>query len=411
MAIDSQTLVDWIAGGEGSTVEFKRDDVDSKKLAKEIVALLNSHGGMLLLGVEDNGNISGLVHAAKKAEERIFNICANGIEPAVIPQWDTVRVNGKYVGVLTLPPDSAHKPYRTKQNGKYYLRAGSVSRECTREELGRLFATSPVGESYISKAVLNTQFSDIDVRRLHDYAAIRSITPPDQDNDAGWHHLLVNLELMTADGYLTVAGVLLFAAEPRRLLKQAGITAVAYVGTEREGAARERARLPLPLTPLLSTGGQSQRPLEAGLADEAIHFIQRNTGVHEEQVGGRLESRPEMPPDVLREVMINALVHRDYSMHSDVMLEIFSDRVVVTSPGVFLNSMTIERMKSGVRAVRNQLLVDIMQDYNYMEGTGRGISRIVIPSMRKHNLPEPEFTLADNQFVVTLRRVPPVALG
>ena len=403
--MDTKSIASLIAGGENSTVEFKRDDARPDALAKEIVAFLNSHGGALLLGVEDNGRASGLVGATKKTEERILNICENNIEPAIIPEYSLAHIDGVRIAVVTLPYGSAHRPYRIKSTGKYYIRAGSVSRECSREELGRLFSTSPVGVTFENRPVINARFADLDIRRLRYYAKLRPFEAPEDDTEAAWRQLLVNRELLTEDSgeYLTVASTLLFTTQPWRLLKQAGITAVAYDGVGREAPALERQRLRQPLTPLWS-GAIENHLVDPGLIEEALYFVKRNISVQEPQIDGRLEQIWDVPLDAVRETIINALTHRDYSLPSDIALEIFTDRIEITSPGTFINSMTIERMKSGVRAVRNQMLVDVISDYQYAESTGRGISRIVIPQMRKHNNTEPEFIIDEVRMITILRK-------
>ena len=402
--MDSTELCRLISSGENSTIEFKRDSEKPPALAKEIVAFLNSHGGRLLIGVEDNGDIAGLRQTQQKAEERIMNICRNNIEPAFVPLWRTVLLDNKPIGIVEVPGDSANKPYCVKQGNKYYMRVGSTSQECSREELGRLFGTSPIGKSFESKPIAGATIDDVDFRRIYQYMhGMRAINTPTVTAPKEWIPLLVNNAIMDSQSphYLTVAGTVLFAAHPNRFLKQAGITAIAYAGQERSSAVRGRKRLNIPLTRLDTAANEL---LEPGLVEETLAFLRQHIGIHDTYTEGRRVAHWDYPETVLREVIVNALIHRDYSLPSDVMLEIYPARIEIGVPGGLLNSTTIEGIKSGQRAVRNQTIVDIMADYGYSEGGGRGISNIVIPQMQKYNNHEPTFIADKTHFQCILYR-------
>ena len=108
--------------------------------------------------------------------------------------------------------------------------------------------------------------------------------------------------------------------------------------------------------------------------------------------GAQRQERWEYPEEAIREVLVNALVHRDYSVAgTDIMLSIFSNRLEIQSPGRLPNTVTIDGMKLGVRYARNQTLVNVLRDYGYVDARGMGIRNKVIPSMRAHNDTEPDF--------------------
>ncbi|MGH7898231.1 MAG: AlbA family DNA-binding domain-containing protein, partial [Candidatus Binatia bacterium] len=134
-----------IHSGEDSGVEFKRDDVHSDSLAKEMVALLNLEGGLVLLGVEDDRRISGLTRSREDAERWVMDVARQHVQPALIPAWRTVTLeDGKAVGVIGVPADSPGKPHKAKRGSAWmaFVRVGSTSREATREEEARLYQTS-----------------------------------------------------------------------------------------------------------------------------------------------------------------------------------------------------------------------------------------------------------------------------
>ena len=110
---------------------------------------------------------------------------------------------------------------------------------------------------------------------------------------------------------------------------------------------------------------------------------------------------------VIREAVVNALVHRDYSIAgTDIMLAIYADRIEIQSPGKLPNTVTPEGMKSGMRYARNQTLVNIMRDYRYVDARGMGVRDKMIPGMRKHNGTEPTFTEDLERVTVCLWKEP-----
>jgi ATP-dependent DNA helicase RecG len=245
----------------------------------------------------------------------------------------------------------------------------------------------------------------LDLRRLANYFAyIRGQDAPAHDDHDAWKTLLFNTEIMVEDG-ITVSGVLLFGKTPNRFLPHAGIDAVAYPGAQKDYAARERATLRGPMTPLLSENGEL---VESGLVEQAIAFVQRNTTVSgqlDEQYGARRETKADFPREAIREAIVNALVHRDYLLSStDIELSIYEDRLEITSPGRLPNGITPARMLAGCRASRNQLIKDVMRDYGYLEHSGMGVPRKIVKCMREHNGTEPELIEEGERFKVRLFR-------
>src|SRR5439155_11204939 len=126
--------------------------------------------------------------------------------------------------------------------------------------------------------------------------------------------------------------------------------------------------------------------VENGLVEQALDFVRRNTPVTAALENGRRIEKPTYPPDVLRESVVNALIHRDYLLSStDIELAVYNDRLEIISPGRLPNGITTERMRAGTRAARDQLLKDVMRDYGYLEHMGMGIPRKIIMGMQKHN--------------------------
>lgn len=125
------------------------------------------------------------------------------------------------------------------------------------------------------------------------------------------------------------------------------------------------------------------------------------------QEGGRRMDRPAYPGSVIREAVVNALVHRDYSISgSDITLAIFSDRIDLHNPGRLPNTVTVKDMKAGLRYARNQTLVNIMRDYGYVDFRGMGVRDKIIPGMREHNGTDPDLIEEENRFILRLWKEP-----
>lgn len=384
MLISRTELIEVIRNGENSGIEFKRDDVVNIKIAKELVALSNLDGGMLLLGVEDDGGVSGI--AREKLEEWVMTICRDKIRPSIIPFFGIVRdvESGKHVAIVKVSRGFDVHALWNDNKSTYYIRVGSQSREPSREELARLFQKRGDFRAELRPASGAT-LDNLDMRRLINYFRdIRQQDIPDENDFEEWEKLLFNTELMVEDG-MTVSALLLFGKNPNRFLPQAGITAVAYEGSEKDYSAKERATLRGAMTPLLNAEDEI---METGLVEQAIDFVKRNTAVLSslEENGGRREEKRTYPTEVIRESIVNALIHRDYLLSAtDIELSIYNNRLEIVSPGRLTNGITPARMIAGCRAARNQLIKDIMRDYRYLEHVGMGVPRKIIKGMKEHN--------------------------
>jgi ATP-dependent DNA helicase RecG len=403
-------LQEIIRNGENSGVEFKRADVDGPALAKEIAALANLEGGHILLGVEDDGTVSGLVLDPQKTEERVMNFCRDSVNPAIIPFWETIvfdQATDQRVGVISIPANAPDKPYKARRGGHWItmIRVGTTSREVTRDEEARLYQASGLLR-YELRAVAGATLDDLDLRRLDQYfVSIRQQDAPSREDDVAWENLLVNVELMRRDAVRavpTVAGMLLFGKTPRRVLPQSGIRAIAYQTPERDYATTEDSLLAGPLLPFL----QGEEIQESGVIDSAINFARRHLLAAADIDGsGRRQDSWSIPLEVIREAIVNAVAHRDYSMGTmDIEFSIFPDRVEVISPGRLPNGVSVSSMKDGIRASRNELIKETLRDYRFIDARGLGVPRKLIAMMRELNGTEAELIEEENRFVVRLLR-------
>jgi len=394
-------LFELIRGGEDSHVAFRRDDVTDDDLAQVLVAFLNVDGGTVLLGVEEDGTISGTTREG--LEEWVSEACRELVAPPLIPllSWVRAAEPGRDVLAVRVPP-GPDKPYACDPK-TYYIRVGRRTREASRDELERMYQAS--GRLFYGlKPVTGATFDALDSRRLRDYfTRILRVSAPVDEDLLGWQNLLTSLNLMTVfakQSVATIDGILLFGKAPKRFLRHSGIRAVCFPGTEPDYARRADEDL---RGPLVQLGAADGTLVETGLVEQAWDFVRRNTTPSAYLDGGRRTDRWEYPEEVVREIVVNAVVHRDYSLVGmEIFLAIYADRLEIESPGGLPSTVTLEGMRSGIRYARNQTLVNVMRDYQYVDPRGMGVRNKIIPGMRAHNGTEPDFVVEESRVTVRL---------
>ncbi len=399
-------LLEIIANRENSGVEFKRDDIRPVQLAKEIVAMVNFQGGRVLLGVEDDGTISGLQR--KNSEEWVMNVIRDKIHPLVLPYYEEVHLGEDvFVAILTFP-QGISKPYVVRDRGeeRIYIRVGSTSQLATREQQMRLFEVGGMLHTE-TLPVARTNSSSLDKVRLENYLQDIIQDPAIPKTDEEWELRLAGLGLLTkAGGFCTVAGLVLFGKQPRQYFKQAGLRVFVFNGKDKEYEAKLDLILDAPLVGRWDISGAEKKLIDEGLIEKFLNrlepFISKEPGEVDESF--RREREWLYPFDVVREVLVNALAHRDWTRFVDIEVGVYSDRMEFISPGALQNSMTIEKMISGQRSPRNILIMEILRDYGYVDYRGMGIRTKVIPLMKKFNDVEPIFEATEDYLKTVLLR-------
>lgn len=402
-------LFEILANGENSGVEFKRDDIRPEQLAKEIVALANLQGGRILLGVEDDGTVSGIQREG--LQEWVLNVFRDKVHPQILPFYEEVLVEEtKRVAVVSLT-QGISKPYVVRHNGRedIYVRMGDRSELATREQQARLFALG----GFLHPEVLpvnGTELASLDRVRLEDYLKNILHDPELPETDEGWLTRLKGMGFLT-DGpddraVCTVAGLTLFGISPRRTLRQSGIRVLAFDGQDKSYAALLDTVLEGPMVGRWELESGERVLVDAGLIERFIEvakpFLWTEGDAIDEDL--RRDSAWIYPREAVREALVNALIHRDWTRSVDIEVGFYADRMEVVSPGAMQNSMTIEKMKAGQRSPRNPILVEVMRDYGYMEARGMGVRTKIIPLMRSQNGRDPVFELTEDSLRTTLPR-------
>ena len=401
-------LLEIIANGENSGIEFKRDDIRTEQLAKEVVAMANFQGGRVLLGVEDDGTISGIQRG--NLEEWVMNVFQGKIHPMILPFYEEVKLDdGKMVAVVSFPMGIS-KPYVLRHSGKeeIYIRVGTTSRLATREQQMRLFELGGMLHTEVMP-VPRTDMSCLDDARLSNYIKGILRDPDVPKTPEEWQIRLMGLGFLTeAAGSVccTIAGLVLFGKSPRRYLKQAGLRVMSFNGGDKEYQAALDDIIDGPMVGRWDTGNGEKRLVDKGIIEQFMEamgpFISQESAEIDE--GMRREKTWFYPLEAVREALINALAHRDWTRFVEIEVAGYSDRLEVISPGALPNSMTIEKMKAGQRSPRNTIIMEVLRDYGYVDYRGMGVRTKIVPLTRELTGKDPEFVLTDDYLKTVLYR-------
>lgn len=400
-------LLEIIANGENSGVEFKRDDIRPEQLAREIVAMVNLRGGVVLLGVEDDGSISGIQRG--DLETWVMNVILAHVHPMLLPFYEVVVLeDGLRVAAVSVAM-GVSKPYVLRHSGRedIYIRVGSTSRLADRDQQARLFATGGLLHTE-TLPVSGATFDALDKERLQDYLLTLAGDRELPATDESWLRRMIGLGFMTdAAGSVpicTIAGLVLFGRAPHRFLRQAGIRWMAFGGSNKSYQALDDTTIDGPLVGRFEREGGTRELIERGLIEDCMDRIQPFVSVEDEILadGLRRQRTWQYPPEALREAIINALAHRDWTRSLEVEIVAYSDRLEILSPGALQNSMTVEKVLAGQRSPRNPIIVEVLRDYGYVDARGMGVRNKIFPLMREANGVEPGFEATEDHVRVVL---------
>lgn len=397
-------LLEIISNGENSGIEFKRDDIRPEQLAKEVVALVNFQGGKILLGVDDDGSIHGLQR--KNAEEWVMNVISEKVHPTILPFYEEIYIDENIkVAILTFPQGNS-KPYVRRHNKaeEVFIRVGSTSRLATREQQMRLYEIGGMLHTEMLP-VPRTTSNDMDKVRLENYLRDIVNDPEIPSTEDEWEKRLANLGLLTEpEGMCTIAGMVIFGKQPRHHLKQGGLRIFAFNSQKKEYKAELDVILDAPFAGRWDFSKGTKQLIDPGLVENALQkidpFISEESNMITENL--RREKAYFYPVEAIREVLVNALVHRDWTRFVDIEIGIYSNRMEIISPGSLQNSMTVEKMIAGLRYTRNTIIMEFMRDYGYVDFRGMGLRTKVIPLMRSHNGCDPIFEATEDYVKVIL---------
>ncbi len=378
-------LTELLRQPEGKTLEFKRDLSSPEGALRTVVAFANTSGGTLLIGVEDGTRRVKGVSDPLAMEERLANLLSDSILPRLVPELEVVPWRRTQLVAVAVHP-SYSRPHYLKSAGPergVYVRVGSSNRQADKALIAELkrFAS---GESYDEECVPDLDSEAIDFR-----AASESFAPKRRlkSNDLETLRVLTRHQGRKVP---TVGGMLLFGREHERErhFPDAWFQAGRFAGTDRVQLVDTlEIRSPLPRA-----------------VEEAIAFVQKHD-LHGIEVNSvRHRETWTLPPAAVREAIINAAVHTDYSQRgAPVRIAFFDDRLEIENPGILPFGLTLRDMQNGVSRLRNRVIGRVFHELGYIEQWGTGVRRMNA-AYREAGIEEPRFEEIGMRFRVTLGR-------
>lgn len=394
MSLNEDELTKMLAGGETEVVEFKIKPPRPGELAERICGMANSRtGGTILFGIEDKtGKLVGIGQPNDSIDQILR--ASRLVKPAIAlspPGPAAYKVGGVQIVAVQVPSNNGAL-YQAR--GVFWKRQGSHTIPMSSEEVEAHLNT--YGSTHWERMLCSrAKLEDINYDLVDRYISYRAERSRHSLRYTSREDLLVGLECSGLDPLTqqlrpTNAGMLMFGYDPQLFIPQSEVVCIRY------GDA-------------LGVGGYVDRKNFVGnmpeLIDKTAEFLTLHTRVGARISGFKREDLPEFPIEALREAVVNAVVHRDYSRVGEtVRVFYYADRVEVHSPGLLLPGITTDdlaRLRVPSRP-RNPLLAGFLRDVpGYMERVGSGI-RLMVNEMRHMGLPDPEF-VEQHEFVVIFR--------
>ena len=385
---------------ESQTIELKSAE---KGFPGRIYDTLSSfsnqdNGGILIFGIQEKPefHIVG-VYDASEVQTRIMEACQQ-MEPQVRAEITMCRIDGKTVVAAEIPgADVARRPVYYRGIGILkgsYIRVGDEDLPMTAYEIYSYEAYRKHAEDDL-RTVARSELDVFDQNRISQY--LQNIKSERKNLSEIPDDSILELAGVTKGGLYTLAGVLTFSMFPQIYYPQLCITAVSVPGLKIGDQTDDGLRF---IDNKRITGTIPD------MVDEAVSFVKKNSRVSTViDADGQRRDRPEYPLRAVREAVLNALVHRDYSEYTQntpVSIEMYRDRIVFRSPGTLFGRATVDMLGKSRPEARNAALINMLEILHITENRYSGIPTMY-HELQKQRLPDPEFEVSRGDFVVTFR--------
>jgi ATP-dependent DNA helicase RecG len=375
-----------IARGLGEQLHWFPEDISPERLASVLVGMANTIGGIILVGISPRaGQLQG-VRDPEKVRDCVFQAALLADPPLILP-LPAVDHIGELQVVRVLVPRGLPNVYSL--DGRYFGREGAQTNPLPARRLRQLLMERGVVQ-FETLVPPTASLEDLDAQKVETYLDSLNL----QSGESPWEILYHRgcLKLSRHGFVPTYAALLLFGHYPQQWLPNATILAARFNGiTFADRFLKKEITGTLP--------EQLQ---------QAQAFVRENMRTVVRLAGLRHEETDEYPAEAVRELLVNAVAHRDYNQQGDnIHLFIFADRIEVHSPGGLPGPVTLDNLLEA-RFSRNAILVQLLSDMGFIERLGYGLDRVVT-SMRQQGLRPPRFEEVAGSFHVALVGEPPSA--
>jgi ATP-dependent DNA helicase RecG len=341
-----------IERGESKTIEFKEKLPKNNSIVKTVIAFSNTSGGKLIIGVSDDKKIVGILDEdIFTLQDKIISLIFDSCHPNILPEIYTINVEGKILLVIEIFRGNL-LPYYFKSKGKIegtYVRVGSSNRLTDEKMLAEL-ERQRIHRSFDEEANLEHSLEDLELETIYDaFLKIGKVCDVEK---------LKNLKLITSlnDKYVSSNALLIALGK----LDNVQIKCARFKGTTMESFIDKK-----------EFDGTLFEILE-----KSMKFLQNHLHLSATIEGLQRTESYEIPMGALREIILNAIIHRDYTRNSDIKIAIYDDIVEIISIGGLVNGLTIDDIGNGRSELRNKVLANLFRELGYIESWGSGIGRV-----------------------------------
>jgi len=355
-------LIERISNGEDSYTQFKEQIIHAKDLAKEFVAFSNAMGGVIIFGVCDDGSLNDLDKSeVERIGQLVGNVGQENVKPPIHPLIQNFTIENHRLIVVSIE-EGGSKPYKTS-SGIYYTKSGADKKIMSDEELKRLFS-EPKGLYADEEVLLQTTIHNLNHQLYYLYLEKHNKDVfKELERGALELEKLLENEMIMRDGSLTLSGNLIFGINPQRFTPSFYINCCYFDGND------------ISVTKYIS----KRRILGtfSKLYEDSLDFIKSNLRSRQVEENFNSNGVLEIDEIVLGELIVNALIHRDYYINSSIKIFMFHNRIEIISPGKLTNSLTVENIINGRSICRNPILDSICENILPYSGYRSGIKRVL----------------------------------
>ncbi len=385
---------------ESQTIELKSAELGCPKRLYDTLSSFSNQddGGIIIFGIDENNDYSIVgVYDAQDLQKQLNNQCKE-MEPIVRPLITICEIDGKSIVSAEIPGiEITNRPCYYKGKGKIkgsYIRSGESDEPMTDYEIYSYEAYRQKYQDDV-RIVERASTQTIDEDMLAQYKEMCKKDKPHLARVAD--EQFNELMSITKNGKLTLSSVLLFCVYPQAYFPQLSIIATAVYGNEMGELGENGERF------------LDNRRIEGNIIDMidgAIQFVKNNMRIRTiiNPETGKRNDKFDYPITAVREIILNAIVHRDYSIHTEgmpIQLTMYNDRLEVKNPGGLYGRLTIDQLGKVQPDTRNPVLATAMETLNLTENRYSGIPTIRT-EMKNAGLPAPVFENSRGTFTVTL---------